>query len=304
MPSRAKAKRWVFTLNNYTAGEEQSLADLLSSEHVDYGVFGRETGENNTPHLQGYLIWNESTTFARTKQLLGERFHIEVSRGSPKQALDYCKKDGDYDEFGDLGGKPQKECQWTKLRDWCKEQNFMPTDADLLEHFPALFGRYSKSVREICRIAINVDSRDIGEPRGWQRGLEQRLRAEPDDRHVRFIVDEEGNSGKSWFINYWMRKYPNETQLIPIGKRDDMAYSYVSGKRYYFFDVPRSGLEYFQYAILEMIKNGMVCSPKYESCVKMSDKKCHVVIMCNESPDMTMLSADRYKIYNHNSLFN
>lgn len=304
MPSAARAKRWCFTLNNYTAGEEEALKDLLESDHVTYGVYGRETGENNTPHLQGYFIWSETQTFARTKQLVGDRYHLEPSRGSPAQASDYCKKDGDYEEFGELKTSQGKRSDWDRFHDWCKEQNKIPTDYELFSAFPSLYGRYKKSLREICSMAIRVDSRTIGEPRGWQRQLEQRLELEPDDRHVRFIVDTEGNCGKSWFVKYYQRKYPNDCQIIPNGKRDDMALSYVPGKRVYFIDVPRLGMEFFQYPIVEMIKNGSVSSPKYESCLKETDEKAHVVVMCNEPPKMDALSADRYKIYEHNQHYN
>lgn len=299
MPARntSRGKRWCFTLNNWTEGEQQLLADLLDSEHVFYGVYGRETGENNTPHFQGYVIFAEPKTFNQAKQLLGERYHIEISKGTPRQASDYCKKDGDYEEFGELVDAKGKRTDWERLRDWCKEQNFMPTDYELWDTFPSLMGRYKNGVREMCHSLIRIDPRETGQLRNWQRDLERWLDGEPDDRRVTFVVDEEGNTGKSWFIRYYQKKYPKMSQKLPFGKRDDMAHAVESGKRVYFIDVPRQSMEYLQYSILEMLKDKSVSSPKYESVVKEWDENSHVVVFCNEEPDREKLTRDRYHIF-------
>ena len=83
MPRTATCKRWCFTLNNWTEGEQQLLKDVLESEHCSYGVFGRETGEEGTPHLQGYVIFADAKNLRQAKQLLGDRYHLEPSRGTP-----------------------------------------------------------------------------------------------------------------------------------------------------------------------------------------------------------------------------
>lgn len=296
-------KKWCFTHNNYTEGVKQLYADLFESEHVKYGVLGYEVGENGTPHIQGFVWFTDPKTLNQCRNILPDGRHLEPTRGTPAQAADYCKKGGDYDEFGSIETKAGRRTDWERLRDWCKEQTKLPSDMELWQEFPTLFGRYSERVRAICSMAIRVDSRDIGEPRQWQRQLEQRLEQEPDDRHIRFIVDEEGNAGKSWFIKYYMAKNPDKAQKLPFGKRDDMAFAYKPGKHVYFLDVPRKQMEFLQYSVLEMIKDGSVSSPKYESVMKETDVKAHVVVMCNELPDMEKLSRDRFKIYQHQSLF-
>lgn len=294
--NRTRAKRWVFTLNNYTEGEKQLLCDLCDSDHVKYGVLGYETGESGTPHIQGYVIFADTKSFTQTKALVGDRAHLEVSRGTPKEASDYCKKDGDFDEFGELEVSQGKRSDWDRLKQWCLEQNFMPTDRALFLEFPTLMGRYQSGVRAMCNALIGVDSREIGQPRPWQRQLELQLDGEPHERRIKFVVDEAGNSGKSWFKRYYALKHPNDVQMLSIGKRDDIAHALDPRRRTFLLDVPRGSMEYLQYSILEMIKDQVVFSPKYDSQTKILESPAHVVVFSNEHPDMDKLTRDRYEI--------
>lgn len=100
----SSAKNWCFTLNNYT-DDDVNLLEALGTElnePIQYLVFGRETGESGTPHLQGYITFTRRKTLAFVKQLISDRIHCEISRGTPLQAATYCKKDGDYKEYGTI----------------------------------------------------------------------------------------------------------------------------------------------------------------------------------------------------------
>lgn len=93
-----RCRTWVFTLNNYTQEEEEGI---MESECADYIVFGREVGEEGTPHLQGYLEFSEPLKMSQVKKRMkNTRLHLEARRGTQKQAIDYCKKDGDVFEKG------------------------------------------------------------------------------------------------------------------------------------------------------------------------------------------------------------
>ena len=116
MPSGAK--RWCFTLNNPTTGERQLLSELGESEHVSYMVYGNEVGSEGTPHLQGYVQFANRRSMRQAKALLGARLHLEISRGTPRQASQYCKKDGDFVEHCQLEELVGQACQFARLRDW------------------------------------------------------------------------------------------------------------------------------------------------------------------------------------------
>lgn len=54
-----RVTRCVFTLNNWTSAEWQSLV-LPTGElrkKTTWGIIGKETGENGTPHLQGNCVY-------------------------------------------------------------------------------------------------------------------------------------------------------------------------------------------------------------------------------------------------------
>jgi hypothetical protein len=90
-------------LNNYTEQEEKDFQSLPSSPEwgLRYIIYGRETGENGTPHLQGYLHFQHKKSLRQLKNFNG-RAHWETSQGSPEQNKDYCSKQGDVFESGDL----------------------------------------------------------------------------------------------------------------------------------------------------------------------------------------------------------
>lgn len=73
--------------------------NILSTDKVRYAIFGRETGENGTPHLQGYIAFFKPQRINSViKALPG--CHIEIAQGNEQQNFDYCSKQGDYEEFG------------------------------------------------------------------------------------------------------------------------------------------------------------------------------------------------------------
>lgn len=84
-----RLSRFVFTLNNYT----QEETDFLKAFPCTWMIFGKETGENGTPHLQGACILASRTAFSTLKTLTGfRRAHLETMRGKPEDSRVYCSK--------------------------------------------------------------------------------------------------------------------------------------------------------------------------------------------------------------------
>lgn len=79
------------------------MIDKLVETHkdFDYVCYGKEVGENGTPHLQGYIELCRAVTFPKVKAAMGGRVHLEPRRGTQAQAIEYCMKDGKFFEFGE-----------------------------------------------------------------------------------------------------------------------------------------------------------------------------------------------------------
>lgn len=294
-PVQSQSRHWVFTINNY---DDADIARLDALPSVTYLIYGIETGASGTPHLQGYVCFDIRKRLSQAKRLISDRAHLERMRGTSTQASAYCKKDGNFTERGEAPstGPPSK---FEDVKEFAlaihASQGRPPNDRELADSFPGHFIRYSRALLEYCRLICPEPDLQHGELREWQQLLHTELLAEPNDREIRFIVDPAGGTGKTWFQRYLLTERPEDVQVLSGGKRDDIAHAIDSSKKVFLFNVPRQGMEYLQYTILEQIKDRMVFSPKYNSRTKILPKA-HVVVFCNEHPDLDKMTPDRYNI--------
>jgi hypothetical protein len=98
LSAASQLRRVVFTLNNYTELEFQNLKSLPNIKAI---IIGKEVGATGTKHLQGAVCFDKPVRFSTLKRL-SPRAHWERMAGTPAQAFEYCRKDSDYWEFGDL----------------------------------------------------------------------------------------------------------------------------------------------------------------------------------------------------------
>jgi Putative viral replication protein len=285
----SRARHWCFTLNNFEA-EDIARIDGIEAE-VDYVIYGREVGVNGTPHLQGFVSFKSRVRLATAVGLIGQA-HFTVARHID-QAIEYCKKDGLFTEFGN---RPRSPGSRSDLDDFKAAVVGGELNMTILRsQFSDVIARYPKFAVDF--VQDNMPRKEVAAHplREWQQTLNHDLLLPADDRSIIFIVDDLGNTGKSWFCHYYASLHDNAQVLLP-GKKADMSYMLSPLIRVLFIDAPRSKQgEYLQYDFLEDVKNGYVFSPKYESRVKHIGKV-HVVVMMNEMPDQTKLSRDRYDI--------
>lgn len=93
MPAQ-QATRFCFTLNNYLEEQVEALKTLSTSSLIRFMIVGKETAQTGTKHLQGYLELKKKMTITGLKRFLDlETVHLEVSKGTAQQNIDYCSKD-------------------------------------------------------------------------------------------------------------------------------------------------------------------------------------------------------------------
>ncbi len=135
--------------------------------------------------------------------------------------------------------------------------------------------------------------------RPWQEQL-YKLVQEEDDRSIKLIVDDVGNSGKSIFAEHLEYK-GLAYEIPPFRAMEDIMQCVMGTKtqKCYVIDMPRAmkkdKLSEF-YAGLEALKNG-VCYDKRYSFKKRRMDRPQVVVFTNRDPCWTYMSLDRWEIY-------
>lgn len=137
----------------------------------------------------------------------------------------------------------------------------------------------------------------------WQTTVLNKCMDKPDDRTVNWIYDKNGCAGKTAFVKYMFVKH--KAVVFTGGKANDIAYqlcllnkdkTLASDFKIAIFDIARSNEGMISYKAIERIKDGIMTSPKYESCTVVFNNV-HVWIFSNDLPDISKLSEDRWKIW-------
>lgn len=107
-PQGSAALHWCFTTNN--PPEPAAVIPDTAKSACVYAVVGYETGAKGTPHYQGYLCFLRRRRLTAVLKLFKgtawEGSHWEIAKGTPKEAAEYCKKDGAFEVWGTLPPGP------------------------------------------------------------------------------------------------------------------------------------------------------------------------------------------------------
>jgi len=293
------AKNWCYTLNNYSETELADFRGLFERESpmVVFHRFGLEIGESGTPHLQGIVGFSKKSTMTQVKRIMkNDRLHLETTK-SLHAAIKYCAKDGEFEDFGIFPtiGESGKRTDIDAFKE--AVQNGMFKESDIIEHHSAVWAKHRAFAKDYIRLHRPVRSPEEHVLRPWQSALLEALNQDPTARHILFIVDKQGDSGKSWFADWYTYHHPDDSQVLEPAGTKDMALALKEDLRVVFMDCPKSKQgDYIQYPFLEGLKNGRVFSSKYESGMKYFGKM-HVIVTMNDYPDPEKLSTDRYVIW-------
>ena len=189
-------RSWLYTLNNYTEEEASALRSLKAPYHI----MGYEVGKEGTPHIQGFIHLKDQKTLTAMKKVI-PRAHLEERRGTFVEASDYSKKQGTYEEFGELPKDPKQKGEGEKKR-WRRiyEKAQEGDEEWLKEHEPnvafkhmALFRSHKKPRTEVLGYA------DEDTPHEWWVGPTGTGKSR---RVWELYPDHYGKDKNKWWCNY------------------------------------------------------------------------------------------------------
>lgn len=146
MPPRraARARGWCFTLPNYTDEEIETIKNI---EHR-FLIFGREKcPTTGTHHLQGFIHFVNGRSFQAVKRAFPERTHLEASKGSVDQNIEYCSKEDSSPFVSGTAPVQGKRNDLVAFVESCKETR--PTETELIESFTNVYARYPRFVHKV-----------------------------------------------------------------------------------------------------------------------------------------------------------
>jgi len=297
--------------------EQFDVEKIDTKNKIKYMIIQGEHCKDGKKHIQGFIQFNTKQRIEAVKKLLNDKtLHIEVMRGTPQQARDYCTnqyedKDGNKKdiwmsqyEYGELdttisGTRTDLITLKNKIVDGNKIQDILIESNDSKEiHNILQYNRPLKALEEhIQTISIKQKLLKHYEGVKWnkiQLKILDILDNNVDDREVNWIYDEDGNSGKSYISKYL--QLTRDTYYITGGKQNDILYGY-QGQQNVVIDLARTYADNIEhiYTIIENLKNGQYLSTKYETKQKLFEIP-HIIVMANFKPDMTKLSKDRWNI--------
>lgn len=146
----AMPKNFVFTWNNYTEESEKRLKDWPTAV---YGVYGREVApETGTPHLQGYLELKDSVSWDKINKKFPGVYTSE-RKGTQAQAIAYCKKDGDFVEWGTP--KSQNQGKRTDLEGVADMVKSGASLKRVAEEYPTAYIKFYKGIWALKSILLS-----------------------------------------------------------------------------------------------------------------------------------------------------
>lgn len=139
------AAHWCFTLNN----PRHQLDVTLETPSVRYAIFQIETGEEGTPHFQGYLELQRSQRLSFLQRLIPGA-HFEQRRGTREQARDYCRKEeGRVEGPWEVGTWEGGQGTRSDIASFKAAIDRGDDDAKLWDDHPNLFLRYGKMLQSV-----------------------------------------------------------------------------------------------------------------------------------------------------------
>ena len=197
----------VWCFNEHNTGpvpDEYPLgAIIIGWEHFEPG--------SGTPHLHCYFELAQTRVRRFTVSEWFRRAWVSPRYGSVKQAYEYCRKDGCYRERGVWSFEKMQEGaldKWTWVIEHIQAHDTWSgvcTDSDLAGLVANRMAWALQVFLARPRVIRPLDMTVAG--RRWQKRFHVFLtQTSPDDRHVTYVSEPRGNTGKTRFCQFCCAK--------------------------------------------------------------------------------------------------
>jgi len=241
-------------------------------------------------HWQLYC-YTRLTTSVRAFKKRYPTVHFEIAR-SPKHLRDYGQKDetrvaGPF-EWGEAPAQGKRTDLSQTIATWVTHGK-----RKACEDHPDVVAKYHKGIEYVVEALKPDYVPPVLELRDHQRTLLDSFLSHNNPRHVHYLYDQCGGSGKSTFANHLYREHG--AAVYTEGKYADLAFAY-NNEPIVVFDLARAqerDIPKDVFRFIEDLTNGRITSTKYESKVK-TFKPAKCIVMSNTTCDITLLSSDRW----------
>lgn len=159
-----QGRHWCLTVNNY--GEPEMAQFAANQAKFSYYIYGKEVGESGTAHLQAYVCLHKKAKLTALKKLWPTA-HLEIMRAKdPRAAADYCKKDGNYIEYGEVPLPQTAAASAAKSEIWRETKEL--AEANRLDDIDPEI--YIKHYATLKRIRSDKRNRSIPKDLEWGDG--------------------------------------------------------------------------------------------------------------------------------------
>lgn len=254
-------------------------------------------------HLQGYLECKTKRRFNAVRTFLCNgnpacRLDISMRRRTAEEASNYCKKEegrpyGEVHEEGVIS-QPEQGAR-SDLRAFMEAVKAGGTKRELMEEHPEVFARHMRFTESYMRMVKEDGHKKITDftPRySWQQDILDMVQGPADERTIVWVYDAWGGSGKTYLSRYLVDTH--QAFYTNGGKGTDICYQY-DFQKIVIFDYVRDSFDFVNYGVIEQLKNGILTSNKYESCMKRFDNP-HVLVFANFKATEGKFSRDRIKL--------
>lgn len=180
--------------------------DDYDEKKVKYIIAGREVcPDTERKHWQVYFeTVDKVRPSAARKSIAGGKCHIEPCHKGQKANIEYCKKDGEYEERGE----PKKQGERVDLKKVAALLKSGMSLREVAEECPTEFFKYGRGIREWSAL---VDEVKMEKPeivlKKWQKAVIELIERGFKKRQIIWIWSKESGTGKSTFQDYLFAEY-------------------------------------------------------------------------------------------------